>query len=53
MLLAGATVLKVREGYEAAFELSREAAGAFGWHDRNTGVNPLTLEAKKTVAFEI
>ncbi len=53
MLLAGATVLKVREGYEAAFELSREAARAFDWHDRNTGVNPLTLEAKKTVAFEI
>ncbi|MDP8949750.1 MAG: pyridoxal-phosphate dependent enzyme, partial [Actinomycetota bacterium] len=53
MLLAGATVLKVREGYEAAFELSREAAHAFGWYDRNTGVNPLSLEAKKTVAFEI
>lgn len=53
MLLAGATVLKVREGYKAAFELSQEAAGAFGWHDRNTGVDPLTLEAKKTVAFEI
>lgn len=53
MLLAGATVLKVREGYEAAFELSREAARAFGWYDRNTGVNPFTLEAKKTVAFEI
>jgi threonine synthase len=53
MLLAGGTVLKVREGYEAAFELSRRAARAFGWYDRNTGVNPLTLEAKKTVAFEI
>jgi len=53
MLLAGATVLKVREGYEAAFELSQEAARSFGWYDRNTGVNPLTLEAKKTVAFEI
>jgi threonine synthase len=53
ILLAGATVLKVREGYEAAFELSREAVRAFGWYDRNTGVNPLTLEAKKTVAFEI
>jgi threonine synthase len=53
MLLAAATVLKVREGYEAAFELSQEAARTFGWYDRNTGVNPLTLEAKKTVAFEI
>ncbi len=53
MLFSGATVLKVHEGYEAAFELSRRAARAFGWYDRNTGVNPLTLEAKKTVAFEI
>lgn len=53
MLVAGATVLKVREGYEEAFELSQQAARAFGWYNRNTGVNPLTLEAKKTVAFEI
>ena len=53
MLLAGAAVVKVRDGYEAAFALSRQAARAFGWHDCNTGVNPSTLEAKKTVAFEI
>jgi threonine synthase len=53
ILAAGATVVMVAGGYEAAFRLSREAAGAFGWYDRNTGVNPLTLEGKKTVAFEI
>jgi len=53
MLQAGATVFTVEEGYAAAFELSRRAAAAFGWYDRNTGVNPITLEAKKTVAFEI
>ncbi len=53
MLLAGATVIMVRDGYEAAFRLSRQAARAFGWCDRNTGANPTTLEAKKTVAFEI
>ncbi len=53
MLSAGATVLKVREGYGAAFRLSRQAAALFGWCDRNTGVNPFTLDAKKTVAFEI
>ncbi|HEX6989958.1 MAG TPA: pyridoxal-phosphate dependent enzyme, partial [Bacillota bacterium] len=53
MRLAGATVVKVREGYAAAFELSRRAAEAFGWCDRNTGINPLTVEAKKTVAFEV
>lgn len=53
MLLAGATVIKVTEGYEAAFRLSREAARAFGWLDRNTGYNPATLDGKKTVALEI
>ena len=53
MLLAGAEVFRVEQGYEAAFRLSRAAARAFGWLDRNTGVNPLTVDAKKTVAFEI
>ena len=53
MLFCGATVVKVRAGYTAAFRLSRQAARTFGWCDRNTGVNPLTVEAKKTVAFEI
>lgn len=53
MRLAGATVVKVREGYTAAFQLSSQAAGAWGWCDRNTGINPLTVEAKKTVALEI
>jgi threonine synthase len=53
MLQAGAIVIKVRQGYEAAFRLSRLAAREFGWIDRNTGVNPVTVEAKKTVALEI
>lgn len=53
MLFAGATVLKVRGGYQAAFDLSRQAARVFGWLDRNTGVNPATIEAKKTVALEV
>jgi len=53
MLEAGATVVKVRGGYEAAFNLSRAAAREFGWIDRNTGVNPVTVDAKKTVALEI
>ncbi|HZO73999.1 MAG TPA: threonine synthase [Ktedonobacteraceae bacterium] len=53
MLLSGAKVFKVAGGYEAAVELSRQAACTFGWYDRNTGYNPCTLEAKKTVALEI
>jgi len=53
MTQAGAWVFQVREGYAAAVDLSRAAARTFGWLDRNTGVNPLTLEAKTTVAFEV
>jgi threonine synthase len=53
MRMAGATIFKVIEGYEAAMQLSRRAAYTFGWCDRNTGYNPLTIEAKKTVALEI
>jgi threonine synthase len=53
MLDAGADVFRVRGGYEAACRLSIGAAHRFGWINRNTGVNPLTVEAKKTVAFEI
>jgi threonine synthase len=53
MTRAGAYVCQVPAGYAAAVDLSRAAARAFGWLDRNTGVNPVTLEAKKTVAFEV
>jgi len=53
MCMSGATVFKVIEGYEAAVQISRRAARIFGWYDRNTGYNPLTVEAKKTVALEI
>lgn len=53
MLMAGASVVKVDAGYAAAFEMSRAEAERSGWVDRNTGVNPATVEAKKTVAFEV
>ncbi|WP_351228568.1 pyridoxal-phosphate dependent enzyme [Streptomyces sp. NPDC002133] len=53
MTQGGAWVFQVREGYAAAVDLSRAAARTFGWLDRNTGANPLTIEAKKTVAFEV
>jgi threonine synthase len=53
MTQAGARVCRVPDGYAAAVDLSRAAARAFGWLDRNTGVNPVTLDAKKTVAFEV
>jgi threonine synthase len=53
MTRAGAHVCQVPAGYAAAVDLSRTSARAFGWLDRNTGVNPVTVEAKKTVAFEV
>ena len=53
MAQAGAWVFRVPDGYAAAVDLSRAAAGTFGWLDRNTGANPVTVEAKKTVAFEV
>lgn len=53
MTQAGAWVFQVPDGYAAAVDLSRAAVEEFGWVDRNTGVNPLTIEAKKTVALEI
>jgi threonine synthase len=53
MAQAGAWVFRVPEGYAAAVDLSRAAAATFGWLDRNTGANPVTVEAKKTVAFEV
>ena len=53
MTQAGAWVFQVEEGYAAAVDLSRAAARTFGWLDRNTGANPFTIEAKKTVAFEV
>ncbi|MBB5897992.1 threonine synthase [Kutzneria kofuensis] len=53
MTQAGAHVFRVPAGYAAAVDLSRAAARSFGWLDRNTGANPYTIEAKKTVAFEV
>jgi threonine synthase len=53
LLIFGARVLLVRGNYDQAFELSFQAARAFGWYCRNTGYNPFTREGKKTASFEI
>jgi threonine synthase len=49
----GATVLLVNAPYETAYRLSEDACRHFGWYSRNTGANPLALQGKKTVAFEV
>lgn len=53
ILMYGACLVPVEGGYDQAFELSIEATKAFGWHNRNTAYNPLTIEGKKTASFEL
>jgi len=53
LLIYGAEVILVDGNYDAAFDLTVEAAQEFNWYCRNTGYNPFTLEGKKTAAFEI
>lgn len=53
ILMYGATIVPVKGTYDDAFELSIKATDEFGWYNRNTAFNPLTVEGKKTVAFEL
>lgn len=49
----GATVIPIRGNYDTAFDLSIKFSGRTGCLSRNTAYNPLTIEGKKTVSFEI
>ena len=49
----GARLIPLKGNYDEAFELSIEASEEFGWYNRNTAYNPLTIEGKKTAAFEL
>lgn len=53
ILMYGATIIPVDGTYDDAFDLSIEASNHYGWYNRNTAYNPLTIEGKKTVSFEI
>ncbi|MEM7587533.1 MAG: threonine synthase [Acidobacteriota bacterium] len=53
MMAYGARVLPVEGTYDDAFELCLEACETLGWYNRNTGLNPFTIEGKKTAALEI
>ena len=53
MLSYGALVLPVEGSYDDAFELCMSACSELGWYNRNTALNPFTIEGKKTVALEI
>lgn len=53
MVAYGARVLPVEGTYDDAFELCLAACREFGWYNRNTALNPFTIEGKKTAALEI
>ena len=49
----GARVYLVNGDYDAAFDIGLEMAMKHGWYNRNTGFNPLTIEGKKSAAYDI
>jgi threonine synthase len=53
LLIFGATVLRVRGGYEDAFQMCQGACERWGWYNRNSAINPYLVEGKKTVGLEI
>jgi threonine synthase len=53
VLQYGAELVAVDGTYDQAFDLSLEYSSRTGSLSRNTAYNPLTIEGKKTVSFEI
>lgn len=53
VLQYGAELIPVDGGYDQAYELSLAYSQRTGALSRNTAYNPLTIEGKKTVSFEI
>ena len=53
IIMYGATLVPVQGTYDDAFDLSIKASKEFGWYNRNTAYNPLTIEGKKIVSFEL
>src|SRR5665647_1170888 len=53
IIMYGAIIVPIKGTYDEAFDLSIKATELFGWYNRNTAFNPLTIEGKKTVSFEL
>ena len=49
----GAEIYLVEGDYDQAFDLSLEISKNKGWYNRNTAYNPLTIEGKKSAAYDI
>lgn len=53
IMMYGAQIVPIDGTYDNAFDLSIQATKKYGWYNRNTAFNPLTIEGKKTVSFEL
>lgn len=53
VLMYGAKLIPVKGNYDDAYDLSLRLTQKYGWYNRNTAFNPLTIEGKKTVSFEL
>ena len=49
----GAEIYLVKGDYDQAFDLSLAISNKKGWYNRNTAYNPLTIEGKKSGAYDI
>ncbi|MCL5028161.1 MAG: threonine synthase [Bacteroidetes bacterium] len=49
----GATLIPIKGDYDKAFDLSLKFSDKTGFLNRNTAFNPMTIEGKKTVSFEL
>jgi threonine synthase len=49
----GAELILVDGSYDEAFDLCLEVAQSKHWYNRNTAYNPLTIEGKKSAAYDI
>ncbi|MCH7973552.1 MAG: threonine synthase [Bacteroidetes bacterium] len=49
----GAELIPIKGDYDKAFDLSLKFSQRTGFLNRNTAYNPLTIEGKKTVSFEL
>jgi len=49
----GAKLIQIKGSYDKAFDLSLKFSEKTGYLNRNTAYNPMTIEGKKTVSFEI
>ncbi len=49
----GANIYLVKGDYDQAFDLCLKISKAKGWYNRNTAYNPLTIEGKKSSAYDM